>query len=282
MANHNLQTADVAGIAQRFVSARLAGESLPDYPGGIPASAAEAYACQDAAIRLWPEPLVGWKVGLVAPSLRPEFGAERLVGPIFQSLLRPIDADLMTCPVFVGGFAAVEAEFVFRVARDVPPGQVEWTEAEAASYMDGLYVGVEIASSPLAAINDLGPVVTASDFGNNFGLLIGSAITRWQSDHWQTFDWSSLRCETFIDDRQVGSGSAVSIPGGPLAALVFALSLCARRGYPLRAGQYVCTGATTGVHDIRSGQQARIDFHSAGTIRCRVAPASAYKTGVGA
>ncbi len=274
MPNDNSQSVDAAGIAQRFVSARLAGQSLPAYPGVIPASAAQAYACQDAAIRLWPEPIVGWKVGLVAPAARAEFGAERLVGPIFQSLLRPAGAGVMSCPVFAGGFAAVEAEFVFRLARDVPPNQLEWTEAEAASYVGTLHVGVEIASSPLAAINDLGPVVTASDFGNNFGLLVGNAIADWQA-----CDWSTLRCATFIDGQQVGSGSAVSVPGGPLAALRFALSLCAQRGHPLRTGQYVCTGATTGVHDIRIGQQARVDFHNIDSIGCRIVPAAAYVTG---
>jgi 2-keto-4-pentenoate hydratase len=38
---------------------------------------------------------------------------------------------------------------------------------------------------------------------------------------------------------------------------------------PLKAGQLVSTGATTGVHDIRAGQSASAMFGGVGEIRCR-------------
>ena len=39
-----------------------------------------------------------------------------------------------------------------------------------------MFIGIEIASSPLVNINDYGPAVVASDFGNNAGLLLGAEI----------------------------------------------------------------------------------------------------------
>ena len=35
-------------------------------------------------------------------------------------------------------------------------------------------MGVEMAGSPLATINELGPTVVAADFGNNNGLILGT------------------------------------------------------------------------------------------------------------
>jgi 2-keto-4-pentenoate hydratase len=261
-------------IAARFVRARLTGQPLAAYPGDVPQSADDAYACQDAAITMWPEPVAGWKVGLVAPDATAEFGDARLVGPIFKGLLKKAGTGVTPCAMFAGGFAAVEAEFIFRIARNAPDTKFEWSTSEAAALVASMHVGVEIASSPLATINELGPTVIASDFGNNFGLIVGHEISQWQS---RPLD--SLRCETSIDGKLAGTGSAASVPGGPLASLAFALSRCARRGYPLRAGQYVCTGATTGVHKIRSGEVASIWFHDIGTIMCQAVAAQLHPTG---
>jgi 2-keto-4-pentenoate hydratase len=75
-----------ASIAPQFVEARLKGVSVAGYPGGVlPKSMAEGYAVQDLAIDLWPDELVGWKVGLVPPQHRERLSAERLAGCIFKS-----------------------------------------------------------------------------------------------------------------------------------------------------------------------------------------------------
>jgi 2-keto-4-pentenoate hydratase len=48
----------------------------------------------------------------------------------------------------------------------------------------------------------------------------------------------------------------------------------ARRGRPLRAGDFVSTGAATGVHSIQAGQSAEAIFTGIGSLRCRVVPMS--------
>jgi 2-keto-4-pentenoate hydratase len=166
-------------------------------------------------------------------------------------------------PVFDGGFAAVEAEFIVRLAADAPAGKTSWSSLEAGDLAGELFAGIEPAGSPLAPINDLGPTVIVSDFGNNAGLILGPAIPAWRE---RSLD--QLTTETFIDADSVGRGTAASVPGGPLAALAFALECCARRGLPLKAGQLISTGATTGVHQIRAGQRARAVFGGIGEIHC--------------
>lgn len=256
-------------IARRLVRARLRAESLPVYPGTRPQTLGAGYASQDAAIGLWPAPVAGWKVGRIPDEWLARMGEERLVGPIFADALQQADAATAACfEVIEGGFAAVEAEFVFRLGADAPANKTEWSEDEAADLVDALMVGVELAGSPMAMINAWGPAVVVSDFGNNAGLVLGPTIPDWRG---QTED--RLLCETFIDERSVGTGRASSISGGTLAALRFALARCARRGMPLKAGQLVSTGAATGIHDIRAGQNARVEFAGIGTIHCAAVPA---------
>ena len=252
-------------IARRLVRARLQATALPDYPGALPPTLDAGYASQDAAIAMWPTPVAGWKVGRIPDAWLARMGEERLVGPIFEDAVQQaLPDDAAGFAVIDAGFAAVEAEFVFRLGADAPVGKTSWTDDEALALVETLLVGVELAGSPLPRINDLGPAVVVSDFGNNAGLILGPPVPEWRR-MLGTLE-QDLRCETAIDGEVVGSGRASDIAGGLVAALRFALARCARRGMPLRAGQVVSTGAATGIHDIRAGQQAQVSFDGIGEI----------------
>jgi 2-keto-4-pentenoate hydratase len=261
---------DPAAIARQFVEARLAARALPAFPGPLPTDMAQGYRVQDQAIGLWPDEVVGWKVGRIPPELQPELRAERVNGPIFARHVRAADPALPTAlPCIPGGFAAVEAEYIYRLGRDAPAGKLDWTPDEALDLVDQMLVGVEFAGSPLATINVLGPRVVASDFGNNAGLILGRVVPDWRERPDQI-----PPCHAYVDGQQVGEGSPASIPGGPPASLAFLLSAVAARGRPLKAGQYVTTGAASGIHDIEAGQSARITFGTLQEIRCVAVPAT--------
>jgi 2-keto-4-pentenoate hydratase len=251
-----------AATATSFVSARRDAKSLPEFPGTIPPNLDAAYLCQDLAIKAWRDRLIGWKVGMIAPPLRSRFGSDRVAGAIFCGGLRHA-RDSVEFPVFVGGFAAVEAEFVLQIARDAPSGKLDWSEREARALVGAMHIGIETAGSPLATINDLGPTVVAADFGNNAGLILGPPIRDWALQPLE-----SLVAETSIDGKIVGRGAASLLLHGPIGALQFLAGQTAKIGRPLKAGMLVSTGAVTGVHDIKAGQSAVADFGSHGKLSC--------------
>jgi 2-keto-4-pentenoate hydratase len=53
------------------------------------------------------------------------------------------------------------------------------------------------------------------------------------------------------------------------------LQLAASRGRPLREGDVIATGQTTGIHDILPGESARIVFNGDGEVSCTVIAATA-------
>ena len=258
----------LSGIADRFVAARRAGAALEGFPGTVPDDLVTAYRVQDLAIAQWPDRVIGWKVGYIAPERRDASGDERLLGPIFARHFWNATGGSMPIPVFVGGFGAVEAEYVLRLEADAPDDKLDWTPDEAAALPSTLFIGVEVASSPLATINQLGPRVVVSDFGNNNGLLLGAEIADWTS-----LDEAQLLAETFSDGASVGSGGAERLPGGLRTAFAFALSRSARRGRPLKAGEYIATGNATGIHDIAAGQHARVEFAGHARLDCHAVAA---------
>ena len=251
---------DTRGIVEAFLDARRSGRSLPGFPGTIPADLEAAYAVQDQAIAQWPDAVVGWKVGYIAPEKRDASGDDRLLGPVFRTRLQ--QANTATAfEVFDGGFGAIEAEYVLRLEADAPADKIEWTPEEAVALPATLFIGLEVASSPLATINQLGPRVVVSDFGNNNGLVVGGEIA-----DWTTLDEATLTAESWIDDTRVGTGGATTLPGGLRAAYAFALARSARRGRPLKAGDLIATGNATGIHDILPGQRACVVFAGYGEI----------------
>lgn len=258
-----------ASIASQFVKARLAGTSVAGYPGGVlPETMAEGYAVQDLAINAWPDELVGWKVGYVPPQHQARLGAERLAGCIFKNKLWEAAEAPTPFRAIEGGFTAVEAEFIVRLGKDAPADKTDWTAEEAADYVGDLILGVEIAGSPLATINVLGPPIVASDFGNNDGQILGPVLANWRD-----IAWEDMAVETTINGIVVGTGTAASIPGSPLAALAFLLGHVAARGRPLKKGMLVTTGASTGIHDVVAGDAARVSFGALGQVECIAVPA---------
>ena len=253
----------VDSIAKAFVAARKTGRALADYPGTLPEALTTAYAIQDAAITQWGDAIIGWKIGRLAPEFQGVHKTERLAGPIFSKSLRQFGQDPVVVKVFDEGFAAVEAEYVFRMGKDFDPGQSPPDEDTVIDHLDTVFCGVEMAGSPLKTINALGPCITASDFGNNNGLILGPALMTFGSDSTKAIldeAIPALKAKTTIDSLMVGTGGLINMPGGPLAAISWLAQHLSERGMPLKKGQYISSGAMTGIHEIKAGQMATVSF----------------------
>lgn len=257
-------------IAARFVAARCDAAPLAEFPGSLPADLDSAYSIQDIAIGNWPQRIAGWKVGRIPVELEGRFGIDRLAGPIFDDTIQSVaDGGNVRMSAFQEGFAAIEAEYVAVIGRDAPRGKTSWAIEDAAAMIEELCIGLEVASSPLATINELGPTAVVSDFGNNAGLVIGPAIRNWRSRSLE-----SMTCRSYIDETMVGAGGAFNLTGGFLRSVQFLLELTTGRGIPLKAGDLIATGQTTGIHDIQVGQTAKLDFGDDGSVGCTVVGAT--------
>ena len=151
---------------------------------------------------------------------------------------------------------------MLEIGQDAEPGRIDWTADDARDLVCAVYQGVEIAGSPFPEINDHGPAVVVSDFGNNDGLILGEAVKDWRT---RPLDqWSS---RLYIDGDLVGQGSVADLVGGPFESLRCALEQVARMGLSVRKGQYISTGAITGVHRAFAGQKIRAEFSTGPDIQ---------------
>ncbi len=256
-------TDEQENIARAFVAARVEMTPITDYPGAMPSTMADAYAIQDAAIALDGRTVGGWKVGRIAPDLVERYGDNRLTGPIFTDEI--VDAgsgETPAMPVYARGFAAAEAEVLLRF------GVVEERDYDLVSVRDCIAevrTGIEIASSPFPGINGHGPAVTASDYGNNKGLVLGPPILDWQSA-----DLIHMPVELAIDGEPAGAATMETMLDGPFGSAAFLIRTLRARGIGLAPGTWLSAGAITGIHPIRPGQRADARFDGGIALSCTV------------
>ena len=255
-----------ATISERLVEARKAAISLPAFPGQLPSDTKTAYAIQHQSINSWPDEVSGWKVGGISPLFLEQFSANRLAGPIFKSqTINALNSEAVSVTVFEDGFAAVEAEFVIRTAVPISPAEPVKPREELKNCIASVHVGVEIASSPMADINELGPGAIISDFGNNAGLIVGPQIMNWRERAAEDIDISVV-----INGVEAGA-IRTCISEDAFNAFEFLSELSHARGIELPAGTLVTCGALSGIHDVEIGDHASVVFAGLGKLDVRVA-----------
>ena len=256
-----LATSDQENIARALIDARARKTPLTAYPGAMPQTMAEAYAIQDSAIALDGRRIGGWKVGRIAPDLVARYGGNRLTGPIFTDEIFDGAADPVM-PVYADGFAAAEAEVLLCF------GEVGTRDYDIDSVRDCIAevrTGIEIASSPFPEINRHGPAVTASDYGNNKGLILGPPIAGWEDA-----DLIRMPVEMTIDGETVGTATMEAMLDGPFGSALFLIRILRARGIAIPPGTWVSAGAITGIHEIRPGQRAEAIFDGKIRVGCSI------------
>lgn len=252
-------------IARALVDARKDDRVLRAYPGTMPESLAEGYLIQEQALDCAGRTIGGWKIGRVRPGDVEAFGAERLAGPIFADTIVGASSHAPVRMPVLKGFAAVEAEVLLRIAAPLPG---DCDIASALASVDEVRFGIEVASSPFVGINLHGPAVTVSDFGNNYGLVTGPLIP--DASVPGALDQPVT---LMIDGAVIGTGSVAGMLDGPFGSLAFLARLLALRGRQLERGQWISTGAITGVHPVVPGQHVHATFGDALAVECEVVAA---------
>ena len=258
-----LASPEQENVARAFLAARAEKTPLTSYPGAMPQTMAEAYAIQGAAIDLDGRRVGGWKVGRIPADLVDRFRDNRLTGPIFSDEIFDGSAgQAPAMPVYAAGFAAAEAE-VLLCFGDV--GARDYDIDSVRDCIADVRTGIEIASSPFVEINRHGPAVTASDFGNNKGLILGPSIPEWRD-----IDLISMPVEMAIDGETVGAATMEAMLDGPFGSALFLVGILRARGIAIAPGTWVSAGAITGIHEIGPGQRAEAVFDGKIRVSCSI------------
>jgi len=225
-----------------------------------PVSDVEAYAVQAEVMRLSGEALRGFKVGSTSAEAQAILGTTE---PGSCPVLAPYYHDAPTAlKVVAEQMPALEGEFAFRVGRDLPPQEADYTTAELRDAIDAVAGAIEVVGTRLkGGLAGKGRFLVTADSGANIGLVVGP----WTTD-WRGLDLKAHAVSMEVNGETKGSGTGARALGDPVNVMVWLANQQAKRGRGLKVGDVVSTGTCTGLDSVRPGDHVVAEFGSLGRV----------------
>ena len=233
-------------------------------------SRAEAYAVQALFEMRSAHPLFGWKIAATSQAGQKHIGVEGpLAGRILAEKVVPEGAlcDLTHCHM---KFA--EAEFAFRMGRDLPPRAAPYMQAEVMAAAASLHPAIEIPDSRFTRYETRGALQLICDDACAHQFYLGAASTV----NWQSIDLAKLATAGRVFDTEgklklEWPGSGANVLGDPRLALTWIANELSAHGVTLRAGQVVTTGTCVPPMTVAPGETFVADLGAVGEARLRFA-----------
>ncbi len=239
---------------------RLRQERIDALPPDLrPATLAEGYAIQDAMVACARQPVAGWKIAATSKAGQAHIGVtEPLAGRLFADFVLKTGASLPAKPLHM---KVVEAEFAFRMGRDLPPRPEPYGMAEACLAVEALHLAIEVPDARYEDFAHVGaPQIVADDaFASWF--LLGPRLS-----HWSDLDLPKQPVRVLRNGVVVEQGSGANALGDPRLALGWLAEHLSKRGIGLKAGDLVTTGTCITPATIGPGDQVVAEFSGLGQV----------------
>ncbi len=146
--------------------------------------------------------------------------------------------------------------------QDLPPKNQSYTLQEVKNAVGSMHIAVE----PVGTRYEAGPVQSgvnlfAADHGGNYSFIYGPAIGSWNE-----IELEKVEVVAYFDDKEVGRELGSNVLGNPLNSLTWLANHLLERGYHLKSGDWVTTGAVIGPLAVEPPVKVKGDFGSLGSI----------------
>lgn len=246
--------------SQLLADARIQHVRLAELPESVrPKSFAEAYGCQAGLIANllahYGGGVAGYKIACTNAIAQRQLSVE---GPFYGNLISAFcfasPARLEASQFFM---RVVEAEFGFRMARDLSPRPHSREEIVAA--VEGVIPSIEIVDSRFDDWLTIGAFSLIADNACNAAWVQGPLRTDWQD-----VDLAGQTVQVTVNGQLVRTGNGAAVLGHPLNAVEWLVGALSQQGIGLKAGQFITTGVTTEVYMGQAGDRVMADFGPVG------------------
>lgn len=245
--------------AARFlIAARQSGIAGPRLPAECrPQSLGQAFAVQQRTAELLRETrqdsIAAWKSALPSPE-------KTVVAPIYASGT----ADAAAGPIAAGSdIVRIEPEIAFELARDLPPRDTPYTDAEIDAAVGGARLALEVLGCRYASPEHASLPELLADHMFNQGLVLGPRISSPDA---------APGCMTItlkVDGVEVEQHAGIHPNDRPKAGLYWLANFLREQGLGLTAGQHVITGSYAGFLDVPANKDVELTYGDLGVLKVR-------------
>jgi 2-keto-4-pentenoate hydratase len=155
-----------------------------------------------------------------------------------------------------------EAEFAFRMAKDLPPRASRYATEEVMAAVGTLHLAIEVPDSRYRDFARIGAPQLAADDSCACYFVLGDEAAGWRG-----VDLAAHPVIGHKNGAVVERGSGANVLGDPRVALAWLANDRAARGDGLKAGQVITTGTCVKPMPIAPGDQVVADFGALGRVR---------------
>jgi 2-keto-4-pentenoate hydratase len=241
------------------------GTQLTSHPPSLrPATRSEGYAVQAGLDRRSRAPLVGWKIAATSLAGQAHIAVD---GPLAGRLLREklID-DGGEAPFGNNHMRVAEAEFAFRLARDLPPRPKPYEQDEVLAAVGSLHPAIELPDSRFTDFTAVGAAQLVADNACAHLFVLGAPTTA----EWRSLDLAAHPVSGAIQGGLSHDGRGANVLGDPRIALTWLVNELAGLGITARAGQIVTTGTCIVPLPISPGDTVVASFGELGRVSVRL------------
>ena len=249
------------------------GKRLAEIPEDVrPRTREEGYAVQALFEERSASPLFGWKIAATSKAGQAHIN---VTGPLAGRLLREkVFVPGAELPLGVNHMKVGEAEFAFRMGRDLPPRPQPYSVDEVLAAVETLHPAIEVPDSRFDDFTIVGAPSLIADNACAHQFVLGPPAET---------DWRAL---DLVEHRVMGNvgrpftgrqeptltheGKGANVLGDPRVALTWLVNELSGLGITLHAGEVVTTGTCLIPLPIQPGDQISVDFGVLGGLSARM------------
>ncbi len=238
-----------------------AGETIADLPPECkPQSPEQGRQVQLEWAELAQDSIGGWKIAATSAAGQKHIGADGPIeGPYLASNIHPHDSIISMAG---NRMAVAEAEFAFRMGRDLRPGQKPCSIEEILDAVASLHPSLEMPDSRFSEFSKVGTAALLADCACARDWIVGNPAP----GEWRNADLSQAPTKLIINGEAAALGTGADAMGGPVAALQWVVNTLLARDITVAAGHYITTGVCGAPKPICAGDRVTVDLGALGSV----------------
>jgi len=235
----------ITHAAAELIRRRNSGQPGPRLPESCrPLELEDAWQVQQAVTRALGQVVGGWKASPPSPG-------KLVAAPVYQPGISRAAVSIVPFPTGADT-VKVEPELAFVLARDLPPREQAYTEAEIDAAIGAVHAALEICASRYTDHTGLPFAELLADGVVNNGLWLGPELG--------APDTAAFELNWQVEGEPAQNAQAQHPNGHPRTPLYWLANFLRERGIGLQAGQAVITGSYAGVLTVPMGKRTRFDY----------------------
>ena len=229
-----------------------------------PGSRIEGYRIQARVAQLSGQDTFGWKIAATSKAGQQHIGVD---GPLAGRLLeKRAFRSGASVSLLNNSMNVAEAEFAFRMNRDLPPRATSYSMEEVMAAVDTMHPAIEIPDSRYANFATAGAAQLIADNACASYFVLGPATII----EWRQQDLAEHRVAMNVNGQRTREGKGANVLGDPRIALTWIANELSLMGDMLRAGHVITTGTCVVPTEIAEGDSVVADFGGLGRVEARL------------